>query len=66
MRGTPVGQKWVIKYHCRDGKEGMGLCDHFKHLPQMIEILMADEAYNIVIFDKTFYKDDENGVQDRG
>lgn len=65
MRTTPIGQKWVVKYHCRDGQLGMGLADHFRCLPQMIEVLMADGAYNIVIFDKTYYKDDENGVQSR-
>ena len=65
MRTTPFGQKWVVKYHCRDGQLGMGLAQHYQCLAQMIEILMAAGAYNIVIFDKTFYKDEEHDEEGR-
>lgn len=65
MRQTPIGQKWVIHYSCSDGQRGMGLTDDFKFLPQMIALLLEDGAKNIYIIDKTFYKDDEDGKEQR-
>ncbi len=59
MRSTPVGQKWIIKYQDKDGKQGMGMTDHYSKLPFCIQLLSEKEVTNLTITDETFYKDEE-------
>ena len=64
MKRTPLGQEWLVRYHDKDGNNGLALTEHYSKLPCMIEFLIGDGARNIVIFDKTFYKDEENGCDE--
>ncbi len=55
-----IGQKWIVRYHEPDGTPGMGMTNHYNNLPIMLRLLLDKGAKNIVIFDKTIYKEFED------
>jgi hypothetical protein len=58
-------QKWWIDFIDKDGNKNAGLTGDFNQLPLMIANILRAGGRDIVITDKTIYKDDPDG-QEKG
>jgi hypothetical protein len=48
-----IGEKWVARFKDGDGKNNMGITDHYLGLPKLIEHIFHLGGSNIVITDET-------------
>jgi hypothetical protein len=59
MLYAPLGFKIMFVFDMPDGSKNGGLCDNPMAIPKIFEIVMALGGTNLVIEDKTFYKENE-------
>ena len=59
MLYAPLGFKIMFVFDMPDGSKNGGLCDNPMGIPKIFEIVMALGGTNLVIEDKTFYKEME-------
>ncbi len=64
MRTTPIGQKWFIEFTDHEGRKSGGLTNHYKALPRIISQILFMGGTEIVIYDQTIYKDENNEPKD--
>lgn len=60
MRHPLIGQKWHVGFTDPSGNKNVGFVSDYRYIPLIIEKILHAGGRDIIITDKTFYKDDEN------